>query len=320
MAERKPDKGPTPNGQERTGVFPSAHEDRRHADLDPETPQTRSPAYKLGFADNDFLLRDELRPARLQLEYLKPEILQRDRGITSTVVIFGSARVPDPADAPSLVEEAERAAAERPDDQEAAHRAEVLRALAKKTRYYEEARKLARLVSSSSKEEPASTGRPKGKPRRRHKAVVVTGGGPGIMEAANRGACDVGAESVGLNIVLPFEQRPNAYVTPHLCFNFHYFALRKLHFMMRAKALVIFPGGYGTLDELFEVLCLIQTHKIKPMPVLLFGREYWERIINFSAMVEEGVIEPRDAGIFTYVESAEEAWRILEPTLNGHSR
>jgi len=140
------------------------------------------------------------------------------------------------------------------------------------------------------------------------------------MEAANRGACDVGADSVGLNIVLPFEQRPNAYVTPHLCFNFHYFALRKLHFMMRAKALVVFPGGYGTLDELFEVLCLIQTRKIKPMPVLLVGREYWERIIDFPAMVEEGVIEPRDVDIFSYVESAEEAWRILEPTLNGHSR
>jgi uncharacterized protein (TIGR00730 family) len=301
-------------------VLPSAHEDQRHADLDPETPQTRSPAYKLGFADNDFLLRDELRPARLQLEYLKPEILQRDRGITSTVVIFGSARVPDPAEAASLLEDAERAVAEHPDDPEAMHRAEAVRALVKKSRYYEEARELARLISTPSKEEPGSPTRPGGKTRRRPKLVVVTGGGPGIMEAANRGACDVGADSVGLNIVLPFEQRPNAYVTPHLCFNFHYFALRKLHFMMRAKALVVFPGGYGTLDELFEVLCLIQTRKIKPMPVLLFGREYWEKIIDFSAMVEEGVIEPKDAGIFSYVESAEEAWRILEPTLDGRYR
>jgi uncharacterized protein (TIGR00730 family) len=320
MAEQEPDIEQAPSAQERTGVLPSAHEDQRHADLDPETIQTRSPAYKLGFADTDFLLRDELRPARLQLEYLKPEILQRDRGITSTVVIFGSARVPDPAQAPALLKEAERATAEHPGDPETRRRAKVVRTLVGKARYYEEARKLAQLISAPSQEEPACPPRPGGKSRRGHKAVIVTGGGPGIMEAANRGACDVGADSVGLNIVLPFEQRPNAYVTPHLCFNFHYFALRKLHFMMRAKALVVFPGGYGTLDELFEVLCLIQTRKIKPMPVLLFGREYWEKIIDFPAMVEEGVIEPRDTEIFSYVESAEEAWRILEPTLNDHSR
>jgi uncharacterized protein (TIGR00730 family) len=319
MAKRQSDTGPAPNGQERPGMFPSAHDDQRHADLDPETPQTRSPAYKLGFADTDFLLRDELRAARLQLEYLKPEILQRDRGITSTVVIFGSARVPDPAQVASLLEEAERVAAEHPEDPEARRRAKVVRALAGKARYYEEARKLARLISTPAQEESAGLSRPERRPRRRHKVVVVTGGGPGLMEAANRGACDVGADSVGLNIVLPFEQKPNAYVTPHLCFNFHYFALRKLHFMMRAKALVVFPGGYGTLDELFEVLCLIQTRKIRPMPVLLFGRAYWERIIDFQAMVEEGVIEPRDVDIFSYVESAEEAWGILEPTLNGRS-
>jgi len=320
MTKQPPDIEPAPDEQERTGVLPSAHEDQRHAGLDPETPQTRSPAYKLGFADTDFLLRDELRSARLQLEYLKPEILQRDRGITSTVVIFGSARVPDPAQAASLLEEAERAAAEHPEDPEAVRRAKVVQALVKKARYYEEARKLAQLISTPSQDEPSCPSRLDEKPRRRHKLVIVTGGGPGLMEAANRGACDVGADSVGLNIVLPFEQRPNAYVTPHLCFNFHYFALRKLHFMMRAKALVVFPGGYGTLDELFEVLCLIQTRKIKPMPVLLVGREYWEKIIDFPAMVEEGVIEPRDVDIFSYVESAEEAWRILEPTLNGHSR
>ncbi len=148
---------------------------------------------------------------------------------------------------------------------------------------------------------------------------MVTGGGPGIMEAANRGADDVGAETVGLNIVLPFEQAPNPYITPHLCFNFHYFALRKMHFMMRAKALVVFPGGFGTLDELFEVLCLVQTRKIERIPVLLFGREYWERIINFPALVEEGVIESRDLDIFSYVESAEEAWRLLEPVLDDNS-
>jgi len=149
---------------------------------------------------------------------------------------------------------------------------------------------------------------------------VITGGGPGVMEAANRGASDVGAESVGLNIVLPFEQRPNEYITPYLCFNFHYFALRKLHFMMRAVALVVFPGGFGTLDELFEVLTLIQTRKIKPIPVLLFGQDYWERIINFPALVEEGVINRSDLEIFSYVETAERAWAILEPALKAYAR
>lgn len=150
--------------------------------------------------------------------------------------------------------------------------------------------------------------------------VVVTGGGPGIMEAANRGASEMGAETVGLNIVLPFEQRPNAYITPYLCFNFHYFAMRKMHFLMRAVALVVFPGGFGTMDELFEVLTLIQTRKIEPIPVLLFGREYWERIVNFPAMVEEGVINPADLEIFTYVETAAEAWLYLEPVLEAAAR
>jgi uncharacterized protein (TIGR00730 family) len=314
MAEQQSDKGVTPNGHERTGAFPTAREDRNHASLDPETPQTLSPAYKLGYADLDFMMRDELRPARLQLEYLKPEILQRDRGITSTVVVFGSARVPDPARAADLVEEAERAAAASPSDQEAARRVKTAKALADKARYYEEARRLGQLISA----EYGDPGLACSIEQRQHKhrVVVVTGGGPGIMEAANRGADDVGAETVGLNIVLPFEQAPNPYITPHLCFDFHYFALRKMHFMMRAKALVVFPGGFGTLDELFEVLCLVQTRKIERIPVLLFGREYWERVINFPALVEEGVIEPRDLEIFSYVESAEEAWRLLEPALD----
>jgi uncharacterized protein (TIGR00730 family) len=307
----------SPSGQERPNAFPSAQEDHQHARLDPQTPQTSSPAYKLGFADPDFLLRDELRPARLQLEYLKPEILQRDRGVTSTVVIFGSARVPDPEAAASLLEEAKRASTDRPGDPGAARKERTVRALVEKSGFYEEARQLAQLISAP-REEQVQTDTDK-RLRPRHKVVVVTGGGPGIMEAANRGACDVGADSVGLNIVLPFEQMPNAYVTPHLCFNFHYFALRKMHFMIRAKALVVFPGGFGTLDELFEVLCLVQTRKIKPIPILLFHRRYWERIINFDALVEEGVIDSDDLEIFSYVESAEEAWRLLEPALFGTS-
>ncbi len=248
-------------------AFPSAEEDHRHADLDPETPQTRSPAYRLGYADPEFLLRDELRATRLQLEFLKPEIHQRDRGITATVVMFGSARIPSPEDAAGCLEEAERTAEENPDDPRAAQRVRAVRALVNKGRFYEEARRLAQIISGTAGEgaEPNACKPPHGP----YRAVVVTGGGPGIMEAANRGANDVCAETIGLNIVLPFEQKPNDYITPHLCFNFHYFAIRKMHFMMRAVALVVFPGGFGTLDELFEVLTLIQTHKIKPIPVLL---------------------------------------------------
>ncbi len=313
QAENSQDPGPKPEG-----AFPSAGEDQLHANLDPETSQTRSPAYRLGFADADFLMRDELRPVRLQLEFLKPEILQRDRGITGTVVVFGSSRVPAPEDAAAFLEEATQAVKSDPDDQRAVQRERTARSLVAKVKYYEEARCLAQMISGSL---AGCTAEDEVKPPHGpYRVVVVTGGGPGVMEAANRGACDVGAESIGLNIVLPFEQKPNEYITPYLCFNFHYFALRKMHFMMRAVALVVFPGGFGTLDELFEVLTLIQTRKIKPIPVLLFGREYWERIIDFPALVEEGVIAPTDLDIFCYVETAEEAWKLLEPVLMATAR
>jgi uncharacterized protein (TIGR00730 family) len=182
-----------------------------------------------------------------------------------------------------------------------------------KSRYYEEARRMAQLICASVLQAPLDDAC-----LLQHEAgsvVVVTGGGPGVMEAANRGAHDIGAENIGLNIVLPFEQAPNPYITPHLCFNFHYFAVRKMHFLLRAIALVVFPGGYGTMDELFEVLTLIQTRKIKPIPVLLFGREYWDRVIDFQGMVDEGVIAPADIKIFRYVETAEEAWEILKPVI-----
>jgi uncharacterized protein (TIGR00730 family) len=318
MPEQRPDQRNTPESPGHATAFPSAKEDRLHAHLDPETPQTSSPAYRLGYADPEFLLRDELRATRLQLEFLKPEILQRDRGITATVVMFGSARIPSPEDAAGCLEEAERTAEENPDDPRAAQKARAARALVAKGRFYNEARRLAQMISGVPGEQTATNAcKP---PHGPYRAVVVTGGGPGIMEAANRGANDVCAETIGLNIVLPFEQKPNDYITPYLCFNFHYFALRKMHFMMRAVALVVFPGGFGTLDELFEVLTLIQTRKIKPIPVLLFDRGYWERVINFGALVEEGVINPADLEIFSYVATAEEAWQLLEPLLKANAR
>lgn len=271
--------------------LPSAGVDRERAGIIEETEQTRSPAYRLAYADDDFLLRDELRPVRLQLELMKPELLLGEHEIDSTVVVFGSARIP------------------APDAEDRPRRAGCV---LDQKRAYQEARQFARLVSIAGQ-------RPTGAKRR---FVVVTGGGPGVMEAANRGAHDVGAESIGLNIVLPHEQAPNPYITPELCFQFHYFAVRKLHFMLRALALVCFPGGFGTLDELFEALTLIQTGKAQPMPVLLFDETYWRRIVNFEAMVEEGVISPGDLELFRYVESAEEAWRLicthygLDPEIN----
>jgi len=318
MADQKPDPKNPVRGAEPDRLFPSAEEDGLHSHLDPSTAQTRSPAYRLSYADPEFLLRDELRATRLQLEYLKPEILQRERGITGTVVMFGSARIPAPEDAAALLEEAGRAVAANPGDPKTAERLRVVKALVRKSRFYDEARRLARMISGSPDQQVNSGTRKS--TRGPYRAVVVTGGGPGIMEAANRGADDVGAESVGLNIVLPFEQKPNDYITPYLCFNFHYFALRKMHFMIRAVALAVFPGGFGTLDELFEVLCLIQTQKIKPMPVLLFDREYWERIIDFRGLVEEGVINATDLDIFSYVETADEAWAILEPVLKQNAK
>ncbi|MGI5940170.1 MAG: LOG family protein [Thermoleophilia bacterium] len=300
--------------------FPTAGEDKLRAHAAPDTPQTRSPAYLLGFANNDLLLRDELRSVRLQLEFLKPDLLQEDRGVETTVAVFGSSRILPPDEAATYLKDAEELAALNPGDPHIAAQLRTARTIAKKAVYYEEARLLAQMISATqlpTKEQQAQSTDTtcEVRPDRRTAVFVVTGGGPGIMEAANRGAHDVGAESIAHNIVLPFEQRPNKYITPELCFNFHYFALRKLHFMLRSVALVVFPGGFGTLDELFEVLTLIQTHKIKPIPVLLFGRQYWERIIDFQALVDEGMIMQCDLDIFTYVETAEEAWRILEPTL-----
>jgi len=278
-------------------AFPSARDDAGTvAHLTPSSPQTRSPSHRLAYTDADFLLRPELRPLRLQLELLKAELIQQEQGVDSTVVIFGSTRIPEPQTAAERLAAAERVALDHPADPVLAQRVVAARRLVEKARYYEEARRLAQIITRFSQ----SNGH--------REFVVVTGGGPGVMEAANRGADDVGGKSVGLSIVLPREEQPNLYVTPDLSFQFHYFAVRKMHFLMRARALVAFPGGYGTLDELFETLTLIQTRKVQPVPVLLFGETYWRRIINFEALVEEGTIDPPDAELFSYVETAEEAW------------
>lgn len=280
----------------RLGVFPSANEDAQAAQRHVNSPQCMSDSYRLAFQDQNFLLREELRPVRLQLELLKPELALQEQHIESTVVIYGSARFMDPESAALRRERALEALEKNPGDE--ALKREVDKALlaVSSSRYYTEARKLGRLIS-----ENMAT----------HKHVVITGGGFGIMGAANQGAHDVGAKSIGMNIVLPFEQEPNPYITPELSFQFHYFAIRKMHLLMRAKALVAFPGGFGTMDELFEALTLIQTHKVKPIPVLLFGRHFWQKVVNFEALVEEGTISPEDLHIFRYVSTAEEAWELI---------
>ncbi|MEM8592859.1 MAG: TIGR00730 family Rossman fold protein [Pseudomonadota bacterium] len=258
--------------------FRRSRQDREIADQAPVTPQTQSPAYRLAFTDEDFMCQEALRPVRLQLELLKPEMLMDEAGVKSTIVMFGGARIPEP-------------------EQKHTARTETLAALSEQ---YTEARKFARLMTEKS---IASGGQ---------ENVVVTGGGPGVMEAGNRGAEDAGGKSIGLNIVLPHEQAPNRFVTPELCFNFHYFAIRKMHFLMRAKAITVFPGGFGTLDELFEALTLIQTGRMERVPFLLFGKEFWQKIINWDALSEAGTISADDLDLFSFVETAEEAVAAIE--------
>jgi uncharacterized protein (TIGR00730 family) len=257
--------------------FPDAREDLERWDRQPETPQTRSPSYRLAFSDGEFLTRDELRPVRLQLELLKAEMALVERGIRSTIVMLGSARIPDPE-----------------------HAAGALPGLARLAPFYDEAREFARLAT----ERALATGNRDG--------VICTGGGPGIMEAGNRGAEDAGGVSVSLNIVLPHEQVPNRYGTPDLSFNFHYFAIRKMHFLMRARALAVFPGGFGTLDELFEVLTLVQTGRMARLPILLFGEEFWRGVVRWEGLVEAGTIAARDLELMRYVASAAEAIALID--------
>jgi uncharacterized protein (TIGR00730 family) len=274
--------------------FYKAEQEAGFAEKQLVTPQTQSKSYQLAFQDTEFLLREELRPVRFQLELLKPEMLLDEANIASTLVIYGSARIPEPDKADILI-------ATAPDDRSKI----IAQRMKDKSRYYDESRKLARLAS-----ECAITDNGK-----RH-FVVCSGGGPSIMEAANRGAHDVGAESIGLNIVLPHEQAPNIYVTPDLSFQFHYFALRKMHFLLRARAVAVFPGGFGTFDEFFELLTLIQTGKIKKMPILLFGEDFWRRVVNFEELMLEGVISPPDLELFQFVETAEDAWDAIQSFYN----
>lgn len=286
---------------------PSAKEDFDVEHLVPDTPQTRSPSFRPAYADAEFLLRDELRPVRFQLELLKPDLLQQEYGIKSTVVVFGSTRIPEPAVARKDFELAESTAAANPADKVLQKNLRIAKSIEQKSHYYDEARALGHLITTESELKDTCT------------AVIITGSGNGIMEAANRGAHEAGGQSIGLNIVLPREQCPNAYVTPELSFQFQYFALRKMHFLMRAMALVVFPGGYGTLDELFETLTLIQTKKMKPLPVLLFGKEYWQKIIDFQALVDEGTIDEEDLELFRYVGTAREAWDLIQAFYDNNS-
>jgi uncharacterized protein (TIGR00730 family) len=285
------DKGRTMDAKRKDLVarnFPSAQEEAQ-ATPAPSRYDGPESAYRLAFTDTDFLLREELRPVRLQLELLKPELIQQEHRIESTIVIFGSARIVPP-------ELAQQRVAEAGNDAVALRAAQAQLAM---SRYYDEARRFAALVTQRSQ----SMATP---------IYVVTGGGPGIMEAGNRGAHETGGKSIGLNIVLPHEQAPNPYITPELCFQFHYFGLRKMHFLMRSVALVCFPGGFGTLDELFEIMTLIQTGKCRQRPILLFGRDFWSRLINFELLVDTGMISPSDVDLFHFVETADEAWNHLE--------
>ncbi|MFY9209860.1 MAG: TIGR00730 family Rossman fold protein [Aestuariivita sp.] len=264
--------------ERRHSRFRDAREDSVATKDLPSTRQTESSAYRLAFADEEFLYRPELRPVRLQLELQKTELLLEERGIESTIVLFGGARIPSPANKDSA----------------------RTKTLAELSEYYDEAREFARLMTEKS----IATGC--------REYVIATGGGPGVMEAGNRGAADAGGISIGLSIVLPHEQMPNAYVTPELSFNFHYFAIRKMHFLMRARAICVFPGGFGTLDEMFESLTLIQTGRMERIPFLLFGRAFWEKIINWTALAEAGTISAEDLDLFRFVDTAAEAVDLID--------
>lgn len=278
----------------REDCFFSAEEELRQQ---AETAYDHSSSYQISFLDQDFMLRRDLRPLRLQLELLKAELIQQELNIKATLVVFGSARAFPPDVAARQLEEWEERRRAEPDNAEVEMMCRRARRQHELSVYYDAAREFAKLVTQHNQLHP------------QREMTIVTGGGPGIMEAANRGAYDLGGRSIGLNIILPHEQHPNPYITPELCFQFHYFAVRKMHFLMRAKALVAFPGGYGTLDELFEALTLVQTGKARRVPILLYGTEFWQRLVNFEYLLEVGCISPEDLDLFQFVDSPEDAWQ-----------
>ncbi len=256
-----------------------------------------SSSYKIAEEDTDFLYSDEARAVRLELDYLKTDTKMREYGIEHTIVVFGSARIVERKTALKRLSDIQKMVEKKPNDRNLLRELYIAERMVGKSIYYEDARKFGQFVGKS------------GKSAEDCRVTLMTGGGPGIMEAANRGAYDVGAKSIGLNIKLPHEQFPNPYITPDLCFLFHYFAIRKLHFLHRAKALVVYPGGFGTFDELFETLTLIQTRKTDQIPVVLVGKNYWEKAIDFDFLKNEGVIAPDDLNIFKFVDNADEAWK-----------
>lgn len=284
----------SPNDQLRERHLSSARDALAHSDA-----QEKHPSYRLAFADDDFLMQDDLRHVRLQLEYLKPQLVLEQHQVNATVVVFGSARFVSPEQAALLLANAQQQIQLEPDNAQAQVALQDAKRLVRTSRYYQQAQLFAELVTQHSKDCP-------------HDALtIISGGGPGVMEAANRGAYLAGGKSIGLNIVLPHEQRPNPYITPEFCFQFHYFAIRKMHFLQRARALVAFPGGFGTLDELFETLTLLQTGKASKVPVILFDEQFWRRLINFDLLVEEGLISPSDLALIQFVDTAQAAWQAI---------
>jgi hypothetical protein len=257
----------------------------------------KSASNRQAHLDPVFMALEELRPVRLQLELMKPELTLDAHGVQSTIVAFGGTRIIERPAAEEKLRTAELAHAQDPQDADKERAVRIAKNVLKKSHYYDEARELGRIVSDACQNDAHCD------------YVIVTGGGPGIMEAANRGAFDIGAKSIGLNITIETEQEPNSFISPELCFEFKYFAIRKMHFLMRAKAMIAFPGGFGTMDELFETLTLIQTRKMGPIPVILFGRDYWDRLVNWEMFVEEGTISPKDLELISYAETAQEAWQ-----------
>lgn len=301
VKSNKPDSGKKPIPPAATRREPLPSQLPKHPADDPDAPARikailDNPSSRRSDLDLEFLAEYPARGVRLQLDYLKPELLLEEHGIRNTIVVFGSTRICEPAAARRTVATLKAASADDPGDKELAHRLAVAERILAKSHYYDVAREFGRLVSTANQSDKG--------PR----CTIVTGGGPGIMEGANRGAFDAGAETVGFNISLPHEQYPNPYITPGLGFNFRYFAMRKLHFLLRAKALVVCPGGFGTFDELFEALTLVQTRTVKPIPVVLVGESYWRRVVDMDFLVDEGVIAQEDRELFWYAETAQQVW------------